>query len=251
MMANSSPSPSRRQFVGGGLAALTGFGLLNTATAQSEQRMSAAETLFHAPQANGEYLLPELPYAYEALEPVIDAQTTRLHHSIHFQGYTNGLNQALSELEKARQQDDFALIQHWEGKLAFHGAGYMLHRVFFAHLAAPESTQPSEEVQRILGRHFGTMDGFKKQFAAAARTVEGSGWAILGYQPVGQRLVVMQAEKHQNHTQWGVIPLLVIDVWEHAYYLNYQNRRGEYVDKFWQVVNWDHIEQRLAAALTL
>jgi len=232
-----------------GLAALGTAGL-STAQGMHHDNKKMAD-LFDAPMKNGEYSLPKLPYDYDALEPVIDAQTTRLHHDIHFNGYKNGLNGALKALKEARESGDFSMVQHHEGKLAFHGAGYFLHLVFFAHLTAPGSSSPSSWMKNTLAEHFGSMERFKAHFAAASKTVEGSGWGILGYQPIGDRLVVLQAEKHQNRTQWNVIPLLVIDVWEHAYYLNYQNRRGDYVDNFWKVVNWDVVEKRMKLAMAL
>ncbi|MBC2595210.1 superoxide dismutase [Ruficoccus amylovorans] len=198
----------------------------------------------------GEYELPPLPYAYDALEPAIDAETMRLHHDIHFNGYKNGLNKALAQLKQFRSAGDYPEISYWENELAFNGAGYNLHTVFFANMAPEGTTKPSSTLSKTLDTHFGGLDAFKGQFSAAAAKVQGSGWAILGYQPFGGKLVVLQAEKHQNLTQWGVIPILALDVWEHAYYLKYQNRRGDYIKNWWNVVNWDNVAQRTEAAMT-
>ena len=257
--ANDSSSEvnlARRRFLGQsslGLAALGAAGLAPaSASAMSHGDKAKGVDLFSAPvDATGNYQLPELPYDYDALEPAIDGQTTRLHHDLHFQGYTDGLNGALEKLAAARESGDYALVQHWEGKLAFHGAGYMLHLVFFDGLAPAGSTRPSGNLRKTLEKEFGSLDSFKSHFSAAARTVEGSGWGILGYQPVGDRLLVLQAEKHQNRTQWGIVPLLTLDVWEHAYYLKYQNRRADYVENFWSVVNWDRLAERVEAARAL
>jgi Fe-Mn family superoxide dismutase len=260
MTQQTRPDPEarnpRRDFLGKsalGLAALGAAGLAPaSASAMSHGDKKKGFDLFEAPvDGKGNYKLPELPYAYDALEPAIDEQTTRLHHDLHFQGYTNGLNNALGKLAAARDSGDFGLVQHWEGKLAFHGAGYMLHLVFFDGLAPAGSTSPSQSLRQALEKDFGSLNAFKDHFSAASRTVEGSGWGILGYQPVGDRLLVLQAEKHQNRTQWGILPLLTLDVWEHAYYLRYQNRRAEYVENFWSVVNWDRLAERLEAAKSL
>jgi len=175
----------------------------------------------------------------------------RLHHDIHFNSYKNGLNRALAALETARSEDDFSMVPHWQSQLAFHGAGYVLHLVFFAGMAAPGSTEPSAALAAELESAFGSLDAMKGHFNAASATVQGSGWGILGYQPVGQRLLILQAEKHQLMTQWGIIPLLALDVWEHAYYLSYQNRRRAYIEAFWDVVDWNVLEHRLNAAKAL
>ncbi len=210
---------------------------------------SGDSMLFQVPMdADGNYELPPLPYAYDALEPSIDAETMRLHHDIHFRSYMTGLNSALKNLAESRVSGDFSKISFWESLLAFHGAGYNLHVVFFQNMAPAGTTRISPGLERQIKAAFGTVEGMKGQFSAAAATVQGSGWAILGYQPFGKKLVIMQAEKHQNQTQWAVIPILALDVWEHAYYLKYQNRRGDYIANWWNVVNWDNVEQRLNAA---
>ncbi len=240
--------PARRAFLGGGAAALAAWGLGAfggpAASAGAHGAADSGFDPFAVPEADGEYGLFELDYPYDALEDAIDAKTMELHHSIHTEGYRVGLNNALKELEAARSGDDFGKIQYWQNQLAFHGAGFMLHLVFFKNMAPAGTTRPGSSLRSLMRRHFGGLEEMKRHFSAAARTVEGSGWAILGYQPVGDRFIIMQAEKHQNHTQWGVFPVLAIDVWEHAYYLRYQNRRADYVDNFWKVVNWDNVEAR-------
>jgi len=249
----SNPFLDRRQFVTAGGLALAGLAMAQTpALAQNAPGAgvhSALGPLFDCPVNNdGTYALPPLPYTYDALEPAIDEQTMRLHHDLHFAAYQKGLNTALGELALSRQRNDFPQIQYWENQLAFHGSGYFLHVIFFQNLAPAGSTKPAEELQKVLADEFGGFNAFKAQLSAAANAVEGSGWAMLGWQPFGRKLVVLQAEKHQNLTQWGVIPILALDVWEHAYYLKYHNVRADYVKAWWEVVNWANVGLRVAAA---
>jgi Fe-Mn family superoxide dismutase len=194
--------------------------------------------------------LPPLPYAYDALEPYIDEQTMRLHHDIHHAGYVKGLNNAEAKLAEARASGDYGLIKHWSREAAFHGSGHFLHAIFWPNMIAASQAKaaPGGALAAAIDRDFGSFDAFKAQFAAAANAVEGSGWAIFAYRPADDSLVILTAEKHQNLTQWGVIPLLVLDVWEHAYYLKYQNRRAEYVDGFFNIINWDDVAGRYESA---
>ena len=196
------------------------------------------------------YELPPLPYAYDALEPHIDKQTMRLHHDKHHLSYVNGLNSALEKLAAARQAGDFALVKHWSREAAFHGSGHLLHSIFWPNMAPAGSgpSAPQGDLGAQITKDFGSFDAFKAHFTAAAGAVEGSGWALLAWEPNAGQLVVLTAEKHQNLTQWGVVPLLVLDVWEHAYYLKYQNNRGAYVNAWWNVVNWADVAERFAAA---
>jgi superoxide dismutase, Fe-Mn family len=194
--------------------------------------------------ASGEYILPDLPYAYDALEPYIDEQTMRLHHSIHHNGYVRGLNNATKKVKEAVESGDFSMIKHWERELAFHGGGHFLHTIFWNNMG-PKQGKRSNQLEKQLTKDFGSYDNFRKLFVAASTSVEASGWGILGYQPHTDKLVVLQSEKHHNLTQWITFPILAIDVWEHAYYLKYQNKRGDYVNAFMEVVNWDDISKRL------
>ncbi|MGE9292228.1 MAG: superoxide dismutase, partial [Puniceicoccales bacterium] len=242
---------NRRSFVGA--AGLAGLGLLGASRAQAAPTSASSDSvLFEVPMsADGQYELPPLPYAYDALEPSIDAETMRLHHDIHFKGYMDGLNKALAKLKEQRAEEDFPEVSYWQNQLSFNGAGYNLHTVFFQNMAPAGSTKLSSSLKKTIADHFGGFENFKSQFSAVAKRVQGSGWGLLGYQSFGKKLVVLQAEKHQNLTQWGVIPILTLDVWEHAYYLKYQNRRGEYVDKWWDVVNWDNVAERTEAAMKI
>jgi len=252
----SNQGTSRREFLAAGSAAIAGsiFGSALPSALQAEP--SVAETLFELPMTGDEYTLPPLPYPYNALEPHIDEKTMMLHHDIHHKAYVDGLNNAMKKLAEARaaapESPPFALVKHWSREIAFHGSGHFLHVIFWNNLGpAASSGAPSGELAAALTTDFGSMDAFKAQFNAASTAVEGSGWGILGYQPMGKKLVVMQAEKHQNLTQWGIVPLLVVDVWEHAYYLKYQNKRGDYVKAFWNVVNWMNVSERYAAAMKM
>lgn len=191
--------------------------------------------------------LPPLDYDYEALEPHIDGQTMRLHHDIHHLAYVNGLNNAETKLQQAREANDFALVKHWERELAFHGAGHFLHCVFWKNMAPNAGGKPSGALLAQIEKDFGGYDKFVAQFKAAAAAVEGSGWALLVKNRMTKQLEILISEKHQNLSQWVVDPILVLDVWEHAYYLKYQNKRAAYIEAFFNVVNWKDVEARYAA----
>ncbi|MBB6693207.1 DUF2935 domain-containing protein [Cohnella xylanilytica] len=199
----------------------------------------------------GGHRLPPLPYACDALEPHIDETTMRLHHDEHHKSYVDGLNQAELKLEEARRTGDFGLAKHWERELAFHGAGHYLHSLFWESMHPEGGGRPSGALARRIDRDFGSFDAFRKQFSEAAGKVEGSGWAILVWSPRGRRLEILTAEKHQNLSQWDVVPLLPLDVWEHAYYLKHRNRRADYVRDWWNVVHWPRAAERFARAQSL
>jgi Fe-Mn family superoxide dismutase len=197
---------------------------------------------------DGKYVLPELPYAYNALEPLYDEQTVRLHHDKHHAAYVNGLNAALEKLEAARKTNNFADVKALSKAVAFHGSGHILHSLFWHSMRPGGAGEIPGELEKAMKDSFGTVEACKAQFAAAAKDVEGSGWAILAYEPFADKLLILQAEKHQDLTVWGVQPLLVCDVWEHAYYLKYQNRRAEWVDAFMKMADWQFAAERLAQA---
>ncbi|MBI4446256.1 MAG: superoxide dismutase [Acidobacteria bacterium] len=194
------------------------------------------------------HTLPPLPYDYNALEPHIDEQTMRLHHDKHHQSYVDGLNKAEQKLEEARKGGQFELVKHWEREIAFHGSGHMLHSIFWPNMSPKGGGEPAGELAKAITRDFGSFEAFKNHFQAAATAVEGGGWGILAYQTLSNQLIILGVEKHQNLTQFGAVPLLVLDVWEHAYYLRYQNRRADYVKAFFNVINWKDVEQRYTTA---
>ncbi|MCX7781801.1 MAG: superoxide dismutase [Negativicutes bacterium] len=197
----------------------------------------------------GKHKLPPLPYPYYALEPIIGAETIEIHHNQHHKAYIEGLNNAELALSEARKKNDFALIKHWERELAFHGSGHILHSIYWTVMAPPAAGgKPGPHTLREINRYFGNFDAFMAQFINAAVKVEASGWALAVWNPAWERLEILNAEKHQDLTQWGSIPILVLDVWEHAYYLDYQYRRENYVRSWIQLVNWHEVENRLFLA---
>lgn len=198
----------------------------------------------------GMHRLPPLPYPYNALEPIIGAQTLRIHHDRHHKSYVDGLNRAELYLVEARKTDDMELVKYWENELAFNGSGHILHSIYWT-IMAPLGTggEPGPRTVSHVNQYFGSMEAMKSQFIAATEKVEGSGWGILTWQPTWGRLEILQCEKHQNLTQWSGIPILVCDVWEHAYYLDYQNKRADYVNAWWQLINWNEVERRLTEAM--
>ncbi|KPL08099.1 superoxide dismutase [candidate division BRC1 bacterium SM23_51] len=194
-----------------------------------------------------EYTLPPLPYAVDALEPHLDARTLTIHHDKHHAGYVRGLNATLAKLEEARAKSDFGQVQALSGALAFHGSGHVLHTLYFANLH-PKPNPPRGELLTAIKTQFGSVDALVAHLSAATAQVAGSGWGMLAFEPVGKRLVVLQIEKHENQMLCGAVPLLLIDVWEHAYYLQYQNRRSDYIKAITNVIHWDEVSRRFAQA---
>ena len=192
--------------------------------------------------------LPQLPYAYDAFTNVIDEQTMRLHHDIHHNGYVTGLNNAEQKLQDARDSGDFGLVKLWQKEAAFHGSGHALHTIFWNNLSPDGGGTPSGDIGSGINKDFGSFDKFKAHFLASTNGVEGSGWGILAYQKAWDKLVILQVEKHHDVTVFGSVPLLVVDVWEHAYYLKYQNKRPEYTKNIFDIFNWNDVEQRLSDA---
>ena len=204
-----------------------------------------------SPVPAGKHHLPPLPYAYDALEPVIGSSTLRLHHDKHHQSYVDGLNKAELQLVTARQKRDFTLVKHWERELAFHGSGHILHSIYWTSMCPIHLRWQTPGIQTMnhISAYFGSLSAFTEQFTEAAISTEASGWAVLIWQPAWGRLEISTVEKHQDYVQIGGIPILVLDVWEHAYYLNYQNLRKNYVVAWWQIVNWEGVERRLELAV--
>lgn len=199
----------------------------------------------------GQHRLPPLPYPYDALEPYIDELTMRLHHDRHHKAYVDGLNRAEEMMAEARRSGDFRLLKHWEREAAFNGAGHYLHTLFWTIMSPDGNGDPQGELAAQITQDFGGLEPFRRHFSAAAEQVEGGGWALLVWSPRPRRLEILQAEKHQNLSQWDVIPLLVLDVWEHAYYLKYHNDRKAYIDAWWNVVNWPAVAERFRKAKAL
>lgn len=195
------------------------------------------------------YTLPDLSYAYDALEPVISKEIMTLHHDKHHAGYVNGANSALETLEQIRNGGSDASVKHTMKDLSFNLNGHILHSIFWENMRSPmEDNRPSEEFQKKLAENFGSYEMFIKEYSAAAKSVEGSGWAVLATDESGN-LFIFQVEKHNQLHLSSFKPLLVIDVWEHAYYIDYKNDRGAYVDGFWSIVNWEYVESEYSKSL--
>lgn len=243
----------------GGAAALLAAtdGLLAQAIAPPVNRGLA--TGLSGTYAAGKYTLPDLPYASDALQPQYEAQALRIHYSRHHAGYVKGLNKTVEQLAAARQESVLlknmleipskidSKIKSLCRNLAFFGSGHVLHSLFWQSMTPGGSPPIGKPFASAMRASFGSVEAGKKEFAAASRAVEASGWGILAYEPIGDRLVVLQAEKHQNLTFWGVVPLLVCDVWEHAYYLQYANKRSDWVGAFMTLANWDFAARRYLA----
>lgn len=197
------------------------------------------------------YTLPDLPYDYAALEPHLSARILELHHDKHHKAYVDGANKTLEKLQQARESGDFGSINQMEKNLAFHLSGHVLHSLFWKNMSPEGGDKPDGDLATAIDEHLGSFDGFKAQMTEAANNVQGSGWAALSWDPVGQRLIVEQVYDHQGNVGQGGPPLLVLDMWEHAYYLQYENNKADWVDAFWNVVNWVDVGQRFDKTRTI
>ena len=195
-----------------------------------------------------DYTLPELAYDYSALAPSISATIMELHHSKHHQAYVTGANAALAAMADARESGELANINKLEKDLAFNLGGHLNHSVFWQNMSPNGGGEPEGALAEALGANFGSIDKFRAHFEAAAMGVQGSGWSVLAWDQLGARPVIFQLFDQQGNAPLGVTPLLQLDVWEHAYYLDYQNVRADYVKAFWNVVNWEDVAQRFEAA---
>lgn len=200
--------------------------------------------------ATGRFIQKPLPYSESFLEPHMDEQTLHLHFKFHHGGAVKGANKDLENIKKHIKSGDLDQVDIWTRKLAYHFSSHVLHSIFWSNLHT-KKTVPTTELLKQIEKDFGSLDKLKAYLAKISKSVEGSGWGILGYQPYSDSLTLLQCENHQKLTQWGVIPLLVIDVWEHAYYLKYKNKRGEFVDSMLQIINWDNVAERFMIAKKL
>ena len=199
---------------------------------------------------NGNFIHLPLPYTTNHLEPCMDEETLYLHHTFHHGGAVKGANKDLEKINEALKNNDLTLADYWTRKLSYHFSSHILHTIFWTNLTNSKN-EPTGELLKRIERQFGSYDKLLSLIAKIANTVEGSGWGLLAYQPYSDSLVVLQCENHQKLTQWGAVPLLVIDVWEHAYYLKYKNKRGDFVNCLLDIINWDNVAQRLDIALKL
>ncbi len=196
------------------------------------------------------YTLPELEFDYGALEPHVSARIMELHHGKHHAAYVKNANQTLVQLEEARDQGSYDRIAYLERALAFNLSGHILHSVFWLCLSPKGGGRPESALARRIDADFGAFDSFKSQMTAVAGSIMGSGWAALVWEPAAERLLVTQIYDHQSNVAQAGIPLMVIDAWEHAYYLQYENRKAEFFDALWKVWNWPAIAARFDSAAT-
>jgi superoxide dismutase, Fe-Mn family len=194
------------------------------------------------------YTLPELTYDFGALEPHLSARILELHHDKHHAAYVKGANTALERLEEARAKGELAALPALERALAFNLSGHVLHSLFWTNLAPKAGGRPGGALAEALGRDFGSFDAFKRQLSEAAATLMGSGWAALVWEPLGKRLLISQIYDHQSNVAQGGAPLMVLDAWEHAYYLQYENRKTDFFEAVWNLWNWGDVERRFESA---
>jgi Fe-Mn family superoxide dismutase len=184
------------------------------------------------------YSLPALRYSLDALEPLVSADTLELHYHKHHAAYVNGANEALEELADARRARSFADVARLEKNLAFNLSGHVLHSLLWRCLTPDGGGRPSGPLGEAIDSNFGAFDAFKDELSSVATSIQGSGWGALSWDPLGQRLIVEQIFDHQNNVGTGTLPIVVLDMWEHAYYLQHQNRKNEWVADFWKLVDW-------------
>ncbi len=197
------------------------------------------------------YKLPDLPYDYNALEPHISGQIMELHHGKHHAAYVKNANSTLQQLEEARENEDFARLAALEHALAFNLSGHILHSIFWKNLMPKGGDMPTGDFLAAIERDFKGFNRFRRQLTEVASSIMGSGWAALVWEPIGKRLLITQIYDHQSNLAQAGVPLMVIDAWEHAYYLQYQNRKMDFFEAVWNVWNWEDIAVRYASALEL
>ena len=197
------------------------------------------------------YELPELPYDYAALEPHYSAEVLELHHDKHHKAYVDGANTTFEKLGEARESGDFGTINQLEKNMAFHLSGHVLHSLLWTNLSPDGGGEPEGELAAAVKESFGSYDAFKAQLTEAANNVQGSGWAALSWEPLSSRLIVEQIYDHQGNVGQGGPPLLALDMWEHAFYLQYKNVKKDWVDAYWNLVNWPDVATRFERVRSL
>jgi Fe-Mn family superoxide dismutase len=194
------------------------------------------------------YVLPDLSYDYAALEPNISGRIMELHHDKHHLAYVNGANTAIDALAEARDKNDLSMVNKFQKDLAFNLAGHVNHTVFWKNLSPDGGDKPVGELAAAIDEFFGSFDAFKAHFTASALGIQGSGWSILVWDILGQKLLIEQLYDHQGNLAVGSVPLLMLDMWEHAFYLDYVNVKADYVKAFWNIVSWADVQARFAEA---
>ncbi len=194
------------------------------------------------------YALPELPYDYAALEPSISAKIMELHHDKHHAAYVAGANAAIENLAAAREAGDLSKINQFSKDLAFNLGGHRNHSIFWQNMSPDGGGRPEGELAAAIDDAFGSFDGFVSQFTAVATGIQGSGWGVLAFDPLSEKLATFQLFDQQANMPVAMVPLLMLDMWEHAFYLDYLNVKADYVKAFWNVVNWEDVAARLQDA---
>ncbi|MGP8007927.1 MAG: superoxide dismutase [Acidimicrobiales bacterium] len=198
-----------------------------------------------------DYTLPDLPYDFGALEPLYSGEILELHHDKHHAAYVTGANTTLEKLADARDKSDFGAIVGLEKTLAFNLSGHVLHSIFWTNLSPEGGDKPDGDLGSAIDEHFGSFDAFKAHLTQATTTIQGSGWGVLAWEPLGRRLLVEQVYDHQGNIGQGSVPLLVFDAWEHAFYLQYKNVKADFVAALWNIVNWADVANRYNSARAL
>ena len=194
------------------------------------------------------YTLPDLDYDYGALEPHISAEIMELHHSKHHATYVKGANTALEKMAEARESEDFATIGKLSKDLAFNLGGHINHSIFLKNMSPDGGGEPEGDLNAGLEEYFGSFQAFKKQFTEVANSIQGSGWAMLVWDTLGKRMNIAQLYDQQGNLPTNQISLLQLDMWEHAFYLQYKNVKADYAEAWWNVVNWADVAERLENA---
>ena len=195
-----------------------------------------------------DYTLPDLAYDYSALAPSIAGEIMELHHSKHHAAYVAGANTALEKMAEARDTNNFAAIGGLEKALAFNLGGHTNHSIFWTNMSPDGGDKPVGTLATAIDENFGSFDKFAAHFTNNAMTIMGSGWSILAYDTIGKKLIIVQLYDQQGNVPMGLIPLLMLDMWEHAFYLQYKNVKADYVKAWWNVVDWANVQARYATA---
>ena len=195
-----------------------------------------------------DYTLPDLGYDFAALEPSISGRIMELHHDKHHKAYVDGANTALAKLAEARDSNDFANVNKLQKDLAFNLAGHVNHTIFWTNLSPNGGDKPTGDLASAIDDHFGSFDKFRAHFTAAASGIQGSGWGALVWDSLGEKLLVQQYYDHQGNFATGTVPLLLLDMWEHAFYLDYVNVKADYIKAFWNIADWGNVQSRFATA---
>jgi Fe-Mn family superoxide dismutase len=238
---------NRKQFLSAS-AILSGAAILPNQSVLAQNY--EANGLDRLTDAKGDFFHQPLPYNKNFLEPYMDEETVYLHHTFHHGGAVKAANKDLQMIRKAMDENSLETVDYWTKKLSYHFSSHVLHTIFWTNLTN-RKTEPKGELLKRIEKDFGSYDKLKGYISKTSKDVDGNGWGILGYQPYSDKLTILQCENHEKLTQWGVIPLLVIDVWEHAYYLKYRNKRNDFVDTMLNIIDWDNVGERMNSAMKL